>query len=76
MRDADPELFERVAAILDRQTSEELRHQAVLGLVNAHFERAPSPTVRARLEREAALDTKPGKLAAWFLKQFPRATGS
>ncbi|MFT3696447.1 MAG: hypothetical protein QM831_25120 [Kofleriaceae bacterium] len=69
-RGADPELYERVAAILDRDVSEELRHQAVLGLSNAHFDRPPSAKVRAVLEREAKRDTEAGQLAKWFLSSF------
>jgi hypothetical protein len=72
VRGGDPELYEHVAAILDRDVSEQLRHQAVLGLANAHFERVASPTVRTRLEREATRDTAAGKLASWFLASFPR----
>ena len=71
VRGANLELYELLAAILDREVSEELRHQAVLGLANAHFERIPSPTVRMRLEREATRETEAGKLARWFLTSFP-----
>ncbi|WP_344971584.1 hypothetical protein [Streptosporangium fragile] len=63
-----PGLAEELAAVLDREVSEELRHSAVLGLANLHLPpRTPSPAVRARLEREAARDTKAGKLAKWVL---------
>ena len=72
LRGADAELFESAAAILDRDVSEGLRHQVVLGLSNAHFSRATSPEVRARLEREATRNTEAGELASWFLQAFPR----
>ena len=68
---ADPELFERVAAILDRDVSDKLRHQSVLGLSNAHFERAPSPKVRACLEREATRETEAGQARELVLELVP-----
>ncbi len=71
LRGADSELFESAAAILDRDVSEGLRHQVVLGLSNAHVSRATSPAVRARLEREATRETEAGELASWFLQAFP-----
>jgi hypothetical protein len=62
-----------VAAVLDRDISAAVRHNAVLGLVNLHLPPAPppDPTVRARLEREAATDTDAGRLAKWLLSAFP-----
>lgn len=66
----DLAIADQVAAVLDRDVSDELRHQAVLGLVNLHLERPASGPVRARLEREATKDTEAGKLAAWFLASF------
>jgi hypothetical protein len=70
----DPEMIERVSAILDRgEASDELRHQAVLGLVNLHVyksPRTPGGATRARLEREAAKQTEAGKLAKWMLASF------
>jgi hypothetical protein len=68
-----PGLATEVAAVLDRDISSGLRHNAVLGLVNLHLPPAPppEPAVRARLEREAATDTEAGRLAQWLLTAFP-----
>jgi len=65
----DAELAEAVAKILDRKAaSKRLRHSAVLGLVNLHLpRRAPSPEIKARLQREAKLKTEAGELATWML---------
>ena len=66
-----PELDEQLAAILDRDVDEELRHNVVLGLVNLHVpKRAPSSTVRARLQREAKRSSEAGRLASWFVEAF------
>lgn len=66
-----PELDEQLAAILDRDVDEELRHNVVLGLVNLHVpKRAPSATVRARLQREAKRPSEAGRLASWFVDAF------
>jgi hypothetical protein len=64
-----PGLPEQLAAVLDREVSDELRHNAVLGLVNLHLPSmpAPSPAIRVRLEREASRDTEAGRLAKWAL---------
>lgn len=66
-----PELDEQLAAILDRDVVEDLRHNVVLGLVNLHVpKRSPSPTVRQKLQREAQRQTEAGRLANWFVEAF------
>ena len=62
-----------VAAVLDRDVSAEVRHNAVLGLVNLHMPPGPppDPAIRARLAAEAATDTDAGRLAHWLLTAFP-----
>ena len=66
-----PELDEQLAAILDRDVIEDLRHNVVLGLVNLHVpKRSPSVTVRERLQREAKRSTEAGRLANWFVEAF------
>ncbi|BCJ68412.1 hypothetical protein Prubr_54330 [Polymorphospora rubra] len=64
-----PELPEKLAEVLDREVSDEVRHSVVLGLVNLHLpgRRTPSPAIAARLEREATRDTEAGRLAKWML---------
>ncbi|WP_283138248.1 hypothetical protein [Rhizohabitans arisaemae] len=67
-----PGLPGRLAAVLDRDVSDRLRHSAVLGLVNLHLppRPAPDPEIRVRLEREAERDTEAGKLATWALTMY------
>ncbi|MEU6721867.1 hypothetical protein ABZ897_61420 [Nonomuraea sp. NPDC046802] len=64
-----PGLADRLAAILNREASDELRHNAVLGLLNLHAPPRPAPSdeIRVLLRREALRDTEAGRLAKWAL---------
>jgi Fe-S cluster assembly iron-binding protein IscA len=68
-----PGLPEQLAGLLDQEIPDELRHSAVLGLVNlcVPFEQELSEFVRERLEREAAGDGEASGLATWLLGMRP-----
>ncbi|MQS16430.1 acyl-CoA dehydrogenase family protein [Streptomyces kaniharaensis] len=67
-----PEVTEELAAVLDRDVAEELRHNVVLALVNLHLPAArPSRSIRTRLAGEARRDTEAGRLAQWMLAVLP-----
>jgi Fe-S cluster assembly iron-binding protein IscA len=64
-----PGLPEQLARLLDEELPDELRHHAVLGLVNlcVPYEQEVSEYVRERLAREAAGDGEASGLASWLL---------